>query len=276
MSDTATVETPDATPAPSAPEAVPQTPPAAPTDGWEALPEDVRKTAEPYVKPLKEKLSAYEKEIEAAKSSQEKAVALDRLVQNKEFQEWWNTRGKTKTEPQPQQQNKMPYTPEEYQRAYDKAALGDYSDLDALQKKQIESVLSEKVTPALGQLQSKAREIELSFELNSLLERHPDAKDLDKYGFLEPALHYYTDKLGKPMEEAYKQAKAAYDKAIGDYKAKEQKEIQEKKAGVTERPGVVTADQGVQYLDSPEAVLQAQIISNMKGDRVQYRVRPRK
>lgn len=276
MPDTAVVD-PVAPVAPGAP--VPESAPAAPvfTDGWDALPEEVRKSADPYVKPLKEKLSAYEKEIEGAKGSQEKAVALDRLVQDKDFQEYWQKRmqGPAKETAGTSAQG-VPYTPEEYQTAYDKAQMGDPSAMTDLQKRIVNSELSSKVMPALNQLQNKAREIELSFELNGLLERHPDAKDLDKYGFLEPALHYYTDKMGKPMEFAYAKAKEAYDRAIGDFKVKEAKEIQEKKNGVTERPGVVTAEQGVQYRDSPEAVLQAQILGNIKGERIQYRLRPKK
>lgn len=278
MLDTATAP-PVETPPVQAPVQEPSAPAPAPasSDSWETLPEEVRRSAEPYVKPLKEKISAYEKEIESAKGSQEKAVALDRLVQDKDFQKYWQKRmqGPSGEQDAPTGQT-LPYTPEEYQSAYDKSLQGDPSAMTSLQERVVESVLSKKVAPALGQLQSKAREIELSFELNELLNRHPDARDLDKYGFLEPALHYYTDKQGRPMEFAYSKAKEAYDKAIGDYKVRESREIQDKKAGVTERPGIVTADQGVQYLDSPEAVLRAQVIANMKGEKVQYRLRPKK
>lgn len=275
MPDTALAEPQEApVVAPSVPEVAPSVTPPAP-DSWEALPEDVRRSAEPYVKPLKEKLTAYEKEIESSKGAHEKAVALDRLVQDRDFQEYWQKRQNPQRDA-PAKTQTLPYTSEEYQAAYDRSLSGDHAGMAELQKRVVDSVLSEKVTPALGQLQNKAREIELSFELNGLLERHPDAKDLDKYGFLEPALHYYTDKQGKPMEFAYARAKEAYDRAIGDFKAKEAKEIQDKKAGVTERPGVVTEQQGVQYLDSPEAVLKAQVLGNMKGERIQYRLRPRK
>lgn len=274
MVDSAVVE--PAVPSTSTPQ-VPEVPvvPEAPKDTWDTLPEDVRIKAEPYVKPLKEKLATYEKELESAKSSQEKATALDRLVQEKDFQEWFYSRGKPKVDVKPKE-NQIPYTDEEYQLAYDKQQMGDPSMMRNLQKRVVDLEISEKITPHLDQLNSKAREIELQFELNGMMTRHPDAKDLDKFGFLEPALHYWTDKLKQPMEVAYQKAKEAYDRAIGDYKAKEAKEIQDKKGGVTERPGVVTADQGIQYLDSPEAVLQAQIRANMRGDKVQYRVRPRK
>lgn len=262
-------EAPGVVETPSAPQA-----PEAPKDGWDALPEEVRRTADPYVKPLKEKLSEYEKKIESAKGSEDKAMALDRLVQDKDFQSYWAKRMQTPQEAQLERQ--APYTPEEYQAAYDRALQGDLSAMNGLQEKLVESVLAKRVSPAIGQLQNKAREIELSFELNELLSRHPDARELDSFGFLEPALHYFTDKQGKPMEFAYVKAKEAYDKAIGHYKAKEAKEIQDKRNGVTERPGIVTGDQGIQYLDSPEAVLKAQIIGNMKGEKVQYRLRPRK
>lgn len=268
------------TPAPTPEVQAPAVPvaPTTPTD-WDSLPQEVRQAAEPVYKPLKEKLSEYEKQIEQSKSSVEKAQALDRLVQDKEFQEFWQRRQSGQRLPPERQEEKkdaLPYTPEEYSSAYDKALAGDLTALTNLQERLVKSVLSKEIAPAVGQLQQKAREVELSMELSELLRVHPDARELDQLGFLEPALHYFTDRQGKPMAFAYQKAKEAYDKAISHHRAKEAKEIQDKKGGITELPGTITTDQGVRYLESPEAVLKAQIIANMKGEKVQYRVRPKK
>lgn len=239
---------------------------------FDSLEPEIRQRIEPMFKPLQEKIATYEKQIESAKSSQDKAAALDRLVQDADFQKYWTQRNSRPVAQDP----KSSFTPEEYQVAYDKSMQGDFSGLAALQEKQVKAILDRDVAPAMNNLNQKAREIELGVELGNLLQNHPDARDLDKYGFLEPALHYYTDKLGKPMEFAYSRAKEAYDKAIGDYKAKEAKSIQDKRGSVTETPGITTTDQGVVYLDTSEQVLRAQINAAVKGEKVQYRVRPRK
>lgn len=253
-------------------------PPAAPEPAvavsYETLDPETRGRVEPIFKPLQEKISTYEKQLEAAKSSQDKAAALDRLVQDPDFQKYWTGRN---AKPAPvEQPTGLPYTPEEYQAAYDKAMQGDPSALAALNEKQTKSIIDRDITPSMNKLNQKAREIELGVELGTLLQTHPDARDLDKYGFLEPALHYYTDKLGKPMEFAYNKAKEAYDRAIGDYKVKEAKSIQDKRGSVTETPGIQAPDGGIVYLDTAEQVLRAQVNAAVKGEKVQYRVKPRR
>lgn len=243
---------------------------------YDTLEPEIRTRVEPIFKPMQEKMANYEKEIESAKSSKEKAIALDRLVADPDFQQYWTKRNSTPVKTEPAKGPEMAFTPEEYQAAQDKFLSGDPSAMMALQEKQTKAILARDVTPAMDTLNRKAKEIELGVELGNLLGAHPDAKDLDKYGFLEPALHYYTDKLGKPMEFAYTKAKEAYDRAIGDYKLKQTKEIESKRGSITETPGTMTADQGVVYLDTAEQVLRAQINAAVKGEKVQYRVKPRK
>lgn len=275
MSDSTTVADLPAPVLPDSPPSVPEpVAPTAPSDAFSALTPEARQTVEPFLKPLHEKIANYEKEIESSKSSKEKAVALDRLVQDADFQKYWAARNSRPAAQEPKQD--LPFTPEEYQSAYDKSMQGDFSALASLQEKQVKAILARDVAPAMNNLNQKAREIELGVELGNLLQAHPDARDLDKFGFLEPALHYYTDKLGKPMEFAYSRAKEAYDKAIGDFKVKQSKEIQDKRGSITETPGTMTADQGVVYLDTSEQVLRAQINAAVKGDKVQYRVKPRR
>lgn len=273
-----TVTEPQVAPPPvSAPE--PAAPAPSQTDALSTLAPEVRQSVEPIFKPLQEKLATYEKEIESSKSYQEKATALDRLVQDADFQRYWTARNSRPVPAQtqaPEQAPAMPYTPEEYQSAYDKALQGDLSALTNLQEKQVKAILSREVAPAMDRLNQKTREVELSVELGDLLRDHPDARDLDKNGLLEPFLHYYTDKLGKPMEFSYQQARKAQEALMGALKAQAAKEVQDKRTSITETPGTITSDQGIQYLDTPEQVLRAQINAAVKGERVQYRVKPRK
>lgn len=278
MSDLAVADSPGQVPSDTSQGpavSVPAVPPSAPPDALSSLAPDVRQTVEPLFKPLNEKISAYEKQIEESKSATEKASALDRLVQDADFQKYWTSRNSRPDPTARPPASTQPYTPEEYASAYDKALGGDPSGLAALNEKQVQSILSRDIAPAMNHLNQKAREIELGVELGNLLQNHPDARVLDQQGLLEPYLHYYTDKQGKPMEFAYQQAKKAHDAIMGSLKAQAAKDIQEKRTGITETPGTMTADQGIVYLDTAEQVLRAQINAAVKGEKVQYRVKAR-
>lgn len=271
------MEPPNAVLDPGVPAAPPPAaaPVAAPVT-YETLDPEIRTRVEPIFRPMQEKLANYEKEIESSKSSKEKAMALDRLVQDSDFQQYWTKRNSKPATPEPVKGQELAFTQEEYQSASEKFMAGDPSAMMALQEKQTKAMLARDVTPALDSLNRKAKEFEMSVELGNVLNAHPDAKELDKYGFLEPALHYYTDKMGKPMEYSYQKAKEAYDKAIGDYKLKQQKEIEDKRGSFTEMPGTITADGGVVFLDTAEQVLRASTNAAVKGEKTQYRVKPRK
>jgi len=269
-------------PAPVAAPAPSPAPTSSPSSGGDfdlsAIPEQVRPAVEPVFRQHVEK---YQKEIsqikEGTKAFQEKAMALDKLLQEPWFQKaWFDRQGNPVQEQRPQAPQGPVVTPEEWQAAYDKALAGDMTAMNQLTEKQLDSLVQQKYEPVMKQMATKQREIELSMEMTDLFNNHPDARDLDKAGLLEPALHLYTDKQGKPMEVAYQEAKKVYDYILNKSKQELTAQAQEKKASVTETPASANTETGVVYVDTPQQALRQQLIATGKGLKVTYRVRPKK
>lgn len=285
--ETSTV--PTETPAPAAPEQV-QAPVSADAGGdsfqvdesvFSKLPPEARQVVDPVLKGFREKASqALQKERDNFKPHVEKATAWDKLVADKEFQRWWIERTNPRSSQHAQTQaptapQQPPVSNEEWAVAVEKANAGDTTALTALQEKIMDAHVKAKYAPVIDQLTLKQREMELSMELNELFTSHTDAKDMDKAGVLEPFLHYYTDKLGKPMEIAYQEAKKAWEQISSSAKKAALGMVQEKKAAVTETPSTTTQDESVIYVNDAREMLRSQLQANMRGQKVTYMVRPR-
>lgn len=203
-------------------------------------------------------------------------MALDKLLAEPWFQKAWFDRSAPPPQAAPAQPQNTGVSPEEWQTAYDKALGGDMGAMNSLTERQLESLVQQKYEPVMKQMATKQREIELSMEMTDLFNSHPDAKELDKAGLLEPALHLYTDKHGKPMEVAYQEAKKVHDYLLNKAKQELTAQAQEKKASVTETPATTTAEANVVFVDTPQQALRQQLMATMKGLKVTYKVRPKK
>lgn len=290
-------------PEPAAP-AAPEAAPAAPAEErfldldeaeLASLPPEIRKGV---VDPLLTKLNGKAKEKilkerESFKAHQQKADVFDQLVKQPWFQQAYyqvqNPQRQVPQQPQPGQPQ-VPQVPgisaQEWNQAYEKAAEGDMTALNALQEKQLDTLVKQKYAPIIEHVQTKTRELEMTMELNDLFSNHEDAKELDSIrvnpadprspSLLEMALHFVSDKGGRPFEEAYQAARTMADQLKTQAKSVALGIVQDKKASVTEAPArTQVTDEGVVYVDTPQEALRAQIAASLKNQNVTYRVRPR-
>lgn len=243
------------------------------------IPEQVRPTVEPVFKQFTEK---HQKELtqykESMKPHQDKAEALDKLLQEPWFQKaWYDSRSPQQPAAQTPPEARPPIvSPEEWQTAYDKALSGDMGAMNSLTEKQLDSLVQQKYAPVMQQIAQKQREIDLNMEMTDLFQKHPDAKELDKAGLLEPAMHLYVDKQKRSMEYAYQQAAKMKDYFTNKAKQELTAQAQEKKTAATETPASTTGDASIVFVDSPREALRQQLMAAAKGLKVQYRVRPKK
>lgn len=270
-------------PAPAAPAAPSASAGPAPSGGSDydlsSIPEQFRPHVEPVIKKATEKYqSELSKQQEAVKAFQDKSMALDRLLADQDFQRWYmdKTNPQARQPQQPAQPEQPVVSPEEWQSAYDKALAGDMAAMNDLTERQLDSLVQKKYAPEMQRMALKQRQIDLSMEMNELFNSHPDAKDLDKAGLLEPALHLYTDKNKKPMEHAYQEARKAYDFIYNKAKADLTAEAQGKRGAITETPSTTTNDATTVYVDTPQQALRQQLLAAHQGLKVTYRVRPKK
>lgn len=290
------------TPAPApepitAPSPEPAAPAAPPEEKFIEVDEAVLATLPPEVRqsivdPLLTKAQAQvrdriTKEREESKPFRQKADALEKLIQNPAFQKWYY-----------EQQNPAPKAPpapgevkpavsaEEWAHAYDKAAQGDMTAINALQEKQLDLLVKQKYAPIIEHVQTKTRELEMTMELNDLFSNHADAKELDSIrvdpanpkspSLLELALHYVSDKGGRSFEDAYQAAKTMADQLKAQAKNAALGLVQEKKNSITEPPArTTTVTEQVVEVATPQEALRNQIMASLRGSNVTYRVRPR-
>ena len=295
----ASTEAPVQTPAAPAPEA-PAAPAPEPSDDFKvdeaqlaALPPEIRQSV---VDPLIDKFKGYT--VERLKKEQDKvskkyetevqkARALERLVDNPAFQRWYLEQQKgPSAAPAPAGAPKPAVSNEEWAAAYEKAAQGDLNPLNSLQEKQLDSLVMQKYAPVIQQVQAKTKELELTMEMDALFKAHPDAEELDSIrvnpedpkspSLLEMALHYVSDKGGKPFEEAYNAARQMADQMNASAKSAAMGMVKGKKEAVTETPEHnQVREEDVVYVDTPGEALRQQLQASLKGQNITYRVRSR-
>lgn len=201
----------------------------------------------------------------------EKAAALDHLVKNQKFQEWWRAQQTAATSQNPaggdaisQTKPQDFATPEEWSTAVLDASNGNPAKLSAIQAR-MWSIMS---TPVVKQLQEKQAALESTLEMKSLFERHPDAKDLDQIGrnpddasdkspsLLEIAMHYSVDKQGQTIQQGYELAKKWRDQLGSRAKQEALGLVQDKKGAVTASQSTTTstAQPIVEVADADEMI----------------------
>lgn len=194
---------------------------------------------------------------------QKKAEGLDRLAADPKFQAWYREQMNptpVRTAPQPKEDPNAGKLTELWTElaanAQDPVKYGQ-----TLQK--IQQVTLE---PQMNVLNQKSKEIELSMEFDQLSRKYPDLWDLDKAGLFEPFLYYYKDLNGRPMEEAYIQAKKVSEFFNKKSEAKALGMVEAKKASVTEGASTTSAEtQAIVYARDPQDALRKQIEENMQG-----------
>ena len=285
--DTETAHAPvETAPAPAATEAAPVAAPADPFQVDEAVLATLSPESRTAVEPLmqgwrKTATETLSKERESGKSHQEKAQALDRLVQDPRFVSWYNQEVngiKPAVKTDVPQERKPIVTPQEWTDALTSAANGDPSKYEDLNRKIAESATQ----PALNAIARQQKELSMSIELDNVFRKYPDAKELDSIRIgdepnaptlFEMALYYVHDLKKQPMESAYKAAKSIHDAVMAKANKTALGMVEGKKASVTESAPTSTKEDNVQYADSPEQVLREQIKAGLAGRKVQVMLR---
>lgn len=180
----------------------------------------------------------------------EKAEALDALVQDPRFKQWWNAVQNSAIQQNPNgaavAQNARPQdfaSPQEWQDAWANAYAGDYAKFQEIQARMFATM----ATPVVQQLRQGQEELRATLEMKDLFERHSDARELDLIGrnasdptdrsesLLEMCLEW-ADKNGKSMEEGYAKARSWADSLKVGAQQQAMGLVKDKKASVTSGP----------------------------------------
>lgn len=188
---------------------------------------------------------------------QEKAQALEELVRNPQFQQWWRNIQQGAVQQNPggaaaaQQAQPQDFaSANEWQEAWANAYGGDYTKFKEIQARMFAAM----ATPVVQQLRQGQEELKATLEMKDLFERHADAKELDAIGLnsaepgseslLEMCLNW-AEANGKTYEDGYRKAKSWADA----FKVGAQKQalgiVQGKKDSVTSGPSTNKGGQSV-------------------------------
>jgi hypothetical protein len=247
------------------PAATPEAPPpavAAPADPFSldesklvSLSPEQRASLDPV---LEEWKSRAKQEIEKSGKTYEekykphltKSEALDQLVQDPRFQQWWRSVQQTATQQNPanaqanQTAKPQDFASEnEWQEAWANAYAGDYTKFKEIQAR----MFSVMATPVVQQLKEGQEQLRATLEMKDLFERHGDAKELDAIGrnaadpndmsesLLETCLNWAVAN-GKTLEQGYAKAKSWADALRVGAQKQAMGLVQDKKASVTSGP----------------------------------------
>lgn len=205
----------------------------------------------------------------------EKAQALDDLVKDPRFVQWWKGLQVKATGANPaaaesiSQAKPMDFaTEQEWQDAIGSAYAGDPSKFKEIQTRMFAAL----ATPVVQKMQESQDEIRTTLEMRDLFSAHPDAKELDAIGrnpqdkndaslsLLEMALNWATEN-GKPLEQGYLLAKRWADSLRVGAKQEAMGMVQSKKESVTSGP---TTHQG------GETVVEVDDIDELMSKRMEY------
>lgn len=185
---------------------------------------------------------------EKYRPTEEKARALEALVKDQRFVQWWHGLQQSAAQANPQNQGMIQQTQpqdiasaEEWQSAISEAYAGDPTKMKTLQAR----MFSVMATPVIQQLRDGQAELRTTMEMKNLFEVHPDAKTLDKIGYdavntdspslLETALNL-ADQKGRSLEWGYQLAKKWADAMTVNAKQEAMGLVQSKKDSVTSGP----------------------------------------
>jgi hypothetical protein len=204
---------------------------------------------------------------EKYKPQEEKAKALEQLVADPRFQQWWRGVQQAGIAQNPAAIGAIATarpqdfaTNEEWQNAMAEAYAGDPTKMKELQAR----MYTIMATPIITQLKQGQEELRATLEMKDLFERHADAKELDLIGrdpadktdssesLLESCLEW-ADKNGKTFEEGYARARKWADALKVGAQKQAMGLVQDKKASVTSGPSTnVPGSAVVEVADAEE------------------------
>jgi len=248
-----------------------------------SLTPEQRAALDPVLSKWKESAKSYaqkEREAESKKYTDhiKKAQALENLVKDPQFVEWYQKRNSPQNGAQAAP--KSVASAEEWAQAYQELSAGNPLPLEQLQAKLVMSVGGPQLQAQRQQLQA----LQSENEMNRLWVLHPDAKDLDQIGreenpeapsLLQLAANASVDnQTGRiDWEKAYAMARQVALAMENKGKRAAMGLVNEKKGSVTEKPSTNTRDEGVQYVDTMEEAMSRNIEAQMDGRKVVYRVK---
>ena len=273
MSETETVPVAENNPAPSDTAPVADDPFAVDEVKFASLSPEQRAAVEPVISEWKTKAKSRLDETEKTWKEkytpvEEKATALDKLVQDPRFVGWWTNlqQGINQAVPGAQAQNVQPRqiaSPEEWQMAVYEAQQGNGSRMEAIQQRFLQAAAA----PVVQQLQQGQAELKATLEMRDLFERHKDASELDLIGrdpsnpkdegqsLLEIGLTW-ADHNGKTMEDGYRYAKKLADSMRTSAKQEAMGMVQAKKESVTSGPTTSQGGQGVVEVENSDELME--------------------
>ena len=206
---------------------------------------------------------------EKYKPHQEKAQALDELVKDPRFQQWWRTIQGQAIQQNPgaagaitQAKPQDFATDQEYQDAVSGLYSGDSTKFKEIQNRMFVTL----ATPVIQQLKQGQDELKATLEMKDLFERHADAKELDAIGrnltdpndksesLLESCLEW-ADRNGKTFEEGYARAKAWADSLRIGAQKQAMGMVDSKKASVTSGPSTNKPSAAVVEVEDAEELM---------------------
>ena len=241
----------------------------------EKLPEDASQKDKDYATQMQRYLTKRTMELADVKK---KAEAYDQILSSDEFKEYrdWKQGGS-------RQNNVSPRTPDVdpneiiLQKELDDALIaGDTSRIYQVNKKIVEQQLAKKEQFYAAQLaqfdkaQKSTRDQILLEEFGKL---HPDFWEFHETGIAVPVLREF-ERQGRTLDEAYQEMKRIAGYFGNKTVEKQQAVIQEKKAAVTESPGITQETEFV-YVGSVREADRLNMELASQGSAKVARVKPR-
>lgn len=227
---------------------------------------------------------------EKYKPVSEKAQALDMLVKDQRFVQWWQGVQGAATRQNPagagaisQSRPQDFATPEEWNAALSDWAQGDPTKFQALQVRSYQMLAS----PVVQQIQQGQQELRTTLEMRDLFDRHPDAKELDAIGrnatdpndkaesLLESCLNWAQEN-NRPLEDGYERARSwANSLKVGAQK-QAMGLVQDKKQSVTSGPANVrSGGMAVVEVADIDELMQKQMEASLDGNKnIKFVIRP--
>lgn len=240
----------------------------------EKLPEDASQKDKDYATQMQRYLTKRTMELADVKK---KAEAYDQILSSDEFKEYqdWKQGGPRQSAP-----SRTPdVDPNEIilQKELDEALIaGDTSRIFQVNKKLVDQQLAKKEQFYASQLaqfdkaQKSTRDQILLEEFGKL---HPDFWEFHETGIAVPVLREF-ERQGRTLEEAYQEMKRIAGYFGNKNVEKQQAVIQEKKAAVTESPGITQETEFV-YVGSENEARKMNLTFAMQGSGKIARVKPR-
>jgi len=248
-----------------------------------SLSPEQRAALDPVLSKWKDSAKSYaksEREAEGKKYADhvKKAQALEKLVSEPRFVKWYQETYNPQVGSGDGAAPKSVASAEEWAKAYESLSAGNPAPLEALQTKLVMSVGG----PAIQRTQAEMNLLRMENQMTKLFANHPDAKELDQIGreddaespsLLQLCAQSVMDKQGGTWEQAYALAKQVALSMENKGKRAAMNLVDGKKGSVTEKSSSSSKEEGVQYVDTMEEAMNANIEAAIDGRKVQYRVK---